>query len=244
MIKQLLLTRFSSVLGLRRRFYPSVSDAATLTKSKINRKSSVGSGTVITHSKIGKECIIGKNCEINLVNFTNNVTVNDGTVFWNGASIHAQGASVEFGSYSSIAKGLEVYCYGHKYTTPSTYYVNKRFYGKDSGFDRTEPKSVIIGSDVWIGSRVTILPNVRIGCGAIVGAGAVVTHDIPPYAIVVGNPAKIVKYRFSSEIIEKLMALRWWDFSPDMFQAEPMRRFLTEDCTVESLDLLCRELKH
>ena len=56
-------------------------------------------------------------------------------------------------------------------------------------------KPVIIGNDVWIGDRVTILPGVRIGDGCIVGAGAVVTHDIPAFAIAAGNPAKVVRYR-------------------------------------------------
>lgn len=59
----------------------------------------------------------------------------------------------------------------------------------------TEPKTVIIGNDVWIGSRVTIMPGVHIGSGSIIGAGAVVTHDVPPYTIVGGVPAKIIKHR-------------------------------------------------
>ena len=59
----------------------------------------------------------------------------------------------------------------------------------------TEPKEVVIGDDVWIGTRVTILPGVHIGCGSIIGAGAVVTHDIPPYSIAGGVPAKVIRHR-------------------------------------------------
>lgn len=63
----------------------------------------------------------------------------------------------------------------------------------------TKPNPVIIGDDVWIGARVTILPGVHIGNGSVIGAGAVVTKDVPAYSIVGGNPAKVLKYRISSE---------------------------------------------
>lgn len=75
-----------------------------------------------------------------------------------------------------------------------------------------EPKTpVFIGNDVWIGVNVVIMDGIKIGDGAIIGAGAVVTKDIPPYAIAVGVPAKVLKYRFSPEIIERLLKTSWWD---------------------------------
>jgi len=73
--------------------------------------------------------------------------------------------------------------------------------------------STIIGNDVWIGTGCTIFNNVKIGDGAIIGAGSIVRKDIPPYAIVVG-PSHIVKYRFPKEIINKLLVMKWWDW-PD-----------------------------
>lgn len=72
---------------------------------------------------------------------------------------------------------------------------------------------VKIGSDVWIGQGVTILDGVTIGDGSIIGACSVVAKDIPPYAVVVGNPGVIKKYRFSAEIIEKLLEIKWWEWS-------------------------------
>ena len=71
---------------------------------------------------------------------------------------------------------------------------------------------LIIGNDVWIGFGATILSGVRIGNGAVIGAGAVVAKDVPPYAIVVGNPLRVIKYRFSDEIIHKLQKIKWWNW--------------------------------
>ncbi len=72
--------------------------------------------------------------------------------------------------------------------------------------------SCLIGNDVWIGSNAIILEGITIGDGAIVGAGAVVTKDVPPYAIVVGNPARIIRYRYSDAIIQKLLQIKWWNW--------------------------------
>jgi acetyltransferase-like isoleucine patch superfamily enzyme len=72
---------------------------------------------------------------------------------------------------------------------------------------------VELGHDVWIGDNVVILPGRKIGTGAVIGAGTIVTSDVPPYSIVVGNPSRVVKYRFSEEIIARLLASCWWDKS-------------------------------
>ena len=73
-------------------------------------------------------------------------------------------------------------------------------------------KPVIIGNDVWIGANVIILPGTWIGDGAILAAGAVITKNVEPYAIVGGVPAKIIKKRFSDKIIEKMLLIKWWDW--------------------------------
>ena len=74
-----------------------------------------------------------------------------------------------------------------------------------------ETKPIIIGNDVWIGARVIIMDGIKIGNGAVIAAGAIVTKDVPPYAIVGGVPAKIIKYRFSEKVINKLQDSYWWN---------------------------------
>lgn len=89
-------------------------------------------------------------------------------------------------------------------------------YSRDfsSNFDidiRPKEVSTNIGSDCWIGDNSVVLAGRKLGHGSVVGAGSVVTSDVPPYAIVVGNPARIVRYRFSDEVISQLIRTRWWE---------------------------------
>jgi acetyltransferase-like isoleucine patch superfamily enzyme len=83
---------------------------------------------------------------------------------------------------------------------PSYYILDKRNF-------------VVVGNDVTIGANAIILPGVRIGDGAIIGAGAVVTHDVPPYGTAAGIPAKTLKYRFTEEQIKKLLEIQWWNWN-------------------------------
>lgn len=87
---------------------------------------------------------------------------------------------------------------------------------------------VVIGNDVWIGSDVIILSGVTIGDGAVIGVGSVVTADVPPYSIVGGNPAKVIKKRFSDEAVEKLLEIKWWDWPQEKIN-ENVRVLLSGD---------------
>lgn len=73
----------------------------------------------------------------------------------------------------------------------------------------------VIGNDVWIGREAVIMPGVSIGDGAIIGTRAQVSRDVPPYAVVVGNPGRVVKTRFPPEVVAALLEIRWWDWEPD-----------------------------
>ena len=86
-------------------------------------------------------------------------------------------------------------------------------FSKENLFE--ERRKIVIGNDVWIGIRVFIKDGVKIGNGSIVAAGAVVTKDVPDYAIVGGVPAKVIRFRFSPQTIEKLQVMKWWNFNED-----------------------------
>lgn len=96
-----------------------------------------------------------------------------------------------------------------------------------------------IGHDVWIGARAIILPGVTIGYGAVIGAGAVVAKDVPAYAVVVGNPGRVVKYRFDEPTMERLLKSQWWRFDlPRMLAADPS---LPVNDPLAMLDMLERQ---
>ena len=86
-------------------------------------------------------------------------------------------------------------------------------------FDWRRASRCTLGHDVWIGHGVVVLPGVSLGNGAVAGAGAIVTKDVPAFAIVVGNPARLLRYRFAPEVIETLGRIGWWDWPHDQLRA-------------------------
>ena len=116
------------------------------------------------------------------------------------------------GRYCSMARGARIVNHNHPvgFKSTSGLFFNPHFGLCDHSLVEFNPLHV--GNDVWIGTNAVILPEVStIGDGAIIGAGAVVSRDVPPYAVVLGNPARIVKFRFSEDVIAQLLEERWWE---------------------------------
>lgn len=114
------------------------------------------------------------------------------------------------GKYCSIAAGATFVLGGnHPTDVVTTSYLDRQGFGPP-GYPYTRG-DIVVGSDVWIASNAIILSGVTIGDGAVVGAGSVVIEDVAPYTIVFGSPAKVVRKRFSDDIIAELLELRWWD---------------------------------
>lgn len=147
---------------------------------------------IINNSQIASYSYIGKNC---LVQNTN------------------------IGKFCSIANDVFIGLGKHPtdLTSTSTLFYRKnntlRLQLVEEDNDFKEYARISIGHDVWIGARAIILDGITVGNGAIIAANSVVTKDVPPYSIVGGIPAKIIKYRFHEAKIEKLQQLEWWDWS-------------------------------
>ena len=119
------------------------------------------------------------------------------------------------GAYCSIAPDVEIITGGIHSTDWVSTYPFRIQWKMDGALQDGMPTSngdVVVGNDVWIGSGAMILSGVTIGHGSVVAARSVVTKDVPPYAIVGGCPAKVLKYRFSPEAIAKLLAIQWWNW--------------------------------
>lgn len=155
-----------------------------------------------------KTAIIGKS-SISIGRFTygfKNITVRQ----W------GEGASLKIGAFCSLADNIQIFLGGnHRTDWITTFpfghiYQNELNVKPNLGHPSTKG-NVVIGNDVWIGSGVTIMSGITIGDGAVLSANACVIKDVASYTIVGGNPAKSIKQRFESEIIELLLELKWWD---------------------------------
>ena len=144
-----------------------------------------------------------------------------------GKNFHVTNKKTVVGKYCSIGKNVWLGAGQHPTTYLSTHplqYLDYP-YGPNLKPECRRPiifdQPCVIGDDVWIGLNAVIMDGVKVGSGAIVATGAVVTKDVPPFAIVGGVPAKVIKYRFSPETIEALLELRWWDLPIEKWQNLP-----------------------
>lgn len=126
---------------------------------------------------------------------------------------------VKIGRFCSIARNCEIgvaehpvyYLSSHPFQFDKTIFKNNKAYNEINKTNWVPHKQTIVGNDVWIGAKVIIKTGIKIGDGAIIASGAVVAKDVPPYAIMGGVPAKILKYRFTDFIIKELLDIKWWD---------------------------------
>lgn len=144
-----------------------------------------------TNIEIGQNSFVDRNCDI-------------GSYTYIGKNCNITKSTI--GRYCSIANNVSIGQGEHNLTKIST---SSLFYKE--GYAELTKEPCTIGNDVWIGTDVVILRGIVIGDGAVVGANSVVTKDIPPFAIVVGSPTKIIRYRFSKEKIKEIIESKWWN---------------------------------
>ena len=165
--------------------YSTLSLSCTLKNCTFEDEVRVSHSAEITNTKIGYLSSIGRYSKI----------------------VHS-----EIGKYCAVSWNTTINAVGHpfEHLTVSAF-PYAPYVGNFVDIRKQQHQKVIIGNDVWVGTNSVIMPGVTIGNGAVIGAGAIVTKDVPDYAVVVGVPAEIIKYRFSEDFIKKLLELKWWD---------------------------------
>jgi acetyltransferase-like isoleucine patch superfamily enzyme len=169
------------------RFIKKIKGSAII-NSSIDQRSKIESGCQIVNVKMEKHSFCGYDCSI---------------------------INCQIGKYCSISNRVIIGGGMHPIdwvsTSPVFYKGKDSVKTKFSTFERPEPKMTRIGNDVWIGEGVMIKQGVVIGDGAIIGMGSIVTKNVDPYTIVAGNPAKVIRKRFSEEVIEGLISIQFWN---------------------------------
>ena len=194
-------------------------DEPLIYKSEIGANVKVGKRTLIYKSRIlGNNITIGSNTTINESTYINN-QLND---------------NINIGNFCSIASHCCIFGQEHNYRNITTYYIRQRIFKEKIGIDAISKGDINICNDVWIGAQCIILSGVNIGNGCVIAANSTVTTDIPPYSIAVGVPARVIKKRFSDEIIEKLLMIKWWDW--DINKIYKNHDLFHGDLTLEKLN--------
>lgn len=190
---------------------------------------------ILRNTRVSRKVSIGERCKIiNGIRLMGHAPISiDRYTSLNGPNtdIRALINPVSIGAFCSIARGVNIQEFNHNYTSLSTYHIHLNIFKEDRKKDVNSKGAIEIGNDVWIGAQCVILSGSRIGDGAIVAANSVVSGYIPPYSIVGGSPAKVIKYRFSEKVIESLLKLKWWEWPEEKIKLhrELFEMEITED---------------
>lgn len=179
------------------------------------REKSLGETPLIHPSCIVRDCTLGAwtelyaNCELQETIFGDySYAAGDVTIIY-----------AEIGKFCSLASHVRINPSNHPMQRVTQHHCTYR--RRQFGFANTDDDEIfawrrshkcLIGHDVWIGHGAVIMPGVTVGTGAVIGTGAVVTKDVAPYDIVAGIPARRIKQRFPNDVVEKLLAIAWWDW--------------------------------
>jgi len=224
-----------------------IKKSAYLVNSKVNDEVKIYSHARIVDSLIKNACIVGDYSRVTSSTLNEFVRIDRNCLIYhtvierytyfgtNDVIMHS-----EIGQFCSVSWGTTIGAANHDYNKVTTHdFLYNDYYGikpeaEAPSYNRFEKKT-LIGNDVWIGTNATIGIGLTIGDGAVIGANAMVTKSVPPYAIVVGNPAKILKFRFDESIIKELLDLKWWDFPVEkiktnyhLFQLSDITSFIRE----------------
>ena len=175
----------------------------------------VGRDTSLTSADLGSWTEVGDRCTLE------NVVMGDYS--YCGADCIIQNTAI--GKFSNIAAHVRLGPTAHPLDRPTLHHFTYRraSYGfaetdDEAFFAARAARDLSVGNDTWIGHGAIVMPGLTIGNGAVIGAGSVVTRDVEPWLIVAGNPARVIRRRFSPEVAEAMERIRWWDWQHDVLQ--------------------------
>ena len=202
--------------------------------------------TVINNSKIADGCSVGDDTTIERCVFETNVAINRRSYIndsfigrFSYTGINTTINWTKIGRFCSIARNVDIGGFDHDYhkvTTMPEFRFRQIMQGGGKIPEHEKHNDYCeIGNDVWITANAQILHKVKISDGAVVGAGAVVTHNVPPYAIVVGVPARIIGFRCEQHLIDELLNIQWWNW-PIFVITQNIELLLKEDICNNTID--------
>ena len=218
-----------------------------LKQSIFQGKIYLGINSKVTNSKIIDNIKIGNNSIIEGANFSGNIDAGDFfKVYNNGVTLYGNITigkyttlngpntdiytsinKVKIGNFCSIARNVSFQEYNHKIDRVSSYHMSSNVFEESRLDDIYSKGDIVLENDVWIGTHCVILSGAYISTGAVVAANSVISGFVPPYSIVAGSPAKVIKYRFSENQIKSLLASEWWNWDDEKLKRNKL--FLTNN---------------
>lgn len=190
--------------------------AFTTRPSFIDPACTIHADTKIIESQLHGPVQVGAHAVLYRVEMSGAVSIGYSTSLWGpDIEVHSRKNPIRIGNYCSIARGVSLYEYLHDYERLSTYYIGRNVLGLPLEQEIESKGPIEIGHDVWVGAYAHVMSGVTVGNGAVVAANAVVTKDVPDFAIVGGSPARVLKYRFDAQTRDRVLALSWWNWDRD-----------------------------
>lgn len=171
-------------------------------KTNLKKLKQILKATEISEFVAPANVMVGRDCEID-----KQTIIGEYTYIGKNCNI----TKTTIGRYVSIGNNCSIGPGEHDFSLAST---SKKIYDSPDWYEKLTEKELTIGNDVWIGADSIIRRGIKVGDGAVIGANSFVNKDIPPFAVVAGNPAKIIKYRFDEDKQKALADSKWWDYEP------------------------------
>jgi virginiamycin A acetyltransferase len=212
--------------------HPHVRNSSVADYRTIDPTARISDSSLWGSVAVGRRAILD-NCQV-----TGNAKVSVGaySILSGPIRIVADLESVSIGKFCSLAPDVVIWESMHNMRRASTFFMLREVFGERCSSDIISHGAIRIGNDVWIGAKAIVLSGVEIGDGAVIGAGAVVTKDVPPYCIAVGLPATVVGQRFPEALSRRLLEISWWDWDEDTIKRN--RALFEQELSLEVLDHL------